>query len=95
MDPSEGIDLTFAGFVISLATTAAMHFGDIPDPTTGKPSEPDLARAAGVIQVLEMLQQKTRGNLIPEEERVLDDVLYELRMRFVQAHQGERRIVQP
>jgi Domain of unknown function (DUF1844) len=95
MEPSEGADLTFAGFVISLATTAAMHFGDIPDPTTGQRSEPDLPRAAGVIQLLEMLQQKTRGNLIPEEERVLDDVLYELRMRFVQAHQGERRIVQP
>jgi hypothetical protein len=95
MEPSEGADLTFAGFVISLATTAAMHFGDIPDPTTGQRSEPDLARAAGVIQLLEMLQQKTRGNLIPEEERVLDDVLYELRMRFVQAHQGDRRIVQP
>ena len=95
MEPSEGADLTFAGFVISLATTAAMHFGDIPDPTTGKRAEPDLPRAAGVIQVLEMLQQKTRGNLIPEEERVLDDILYELRMRFVEAHQGERRIVQP
>ena len=95
MEPSEGADLTFAGFVISLATTAAMHFGDIPDPTTGQRAEPDLPRAAGVIQVLEMLQQKTRGNLIPEEERVLDDILYELRMRFVQAHQGERRIVQP
>ena len=95
MEPSEGADLTFAGFVISLATTAAMHFGDIPDPMTGQPVEPDLPRAAGVIQLLEMLQQKTRGNLIPEEERVLDDILYELRMRFVQAHQGERRIVQP
>ena len=95
MEPSEGADLTFAGFVISLATTAAMHFGDIPDPMTGQRSEPDLPRAAGVIQVLEMLQQKTRGNLIPEEERVLDDILYELRMRFVQAHQGAPRIVQP
>jgi hypothetical protein len=95
MEPTEGADLTFAGFVISLATTAAMHFGDIPDPTTGKPGEPDLPRAAGVIQLLEMLQEKTRGNLIPEEERVLDDILYELRMRFVQAHQGDRRIVQP
>jgi hypothetical protein len=95
MEPSEGADLTFAGFVISLATTAAMHFGDIPDPMTGKPAEPDLAGAAGIIQLLEMLQQKTRGNLIPEEERVLDDILYELRMRFVQAHQADRRIVQP
>jgi hypothetical protein len=95
MEPTEGTDFTFAGFVISLATTAAMHFGDIPDPTTGTRGEPDLPRAAGVIQLLEMLQQKTRGNLIPEEERVLDDVLYELRMRFVQAHQGDRRIVQP
>ncbi len=95
MEPTDGTDLTFAGFVISLATTAAMHFGDIPDPTTGKRGEPDLPRAAGVIQLLEMLQQKTRGNLIPEEERVLDDVLYELRMRFVHARQGDRRIVQP
>jgi hypothetical protein len=42
-----------------------------------------------------MLQEKTRGNLIEPEERLIDDLLYELRMRYVQARQGERRIVEP
>ena len=42
-----------------------------------------------------MLQQKTKGNLINEEERLLDDLLYELRLRFVQAQQDDKRIIEP
>jgi hypothetical protein len=95
MDTDDSSDLTFSGFVLSLATTAALHFGDIADPSTGRRKEPDLSAAAGIIGVIEMLQKKTRGNLIPEEERLVDDLLYELRMRYVQAQQGEKRIVEP
>ena len=57
--------------------------------------EPDLQAASRIIEVLAMLQQKTRGNLIAEEERLLDDLLYELRLRYVQAQEGEKRIVEP
>lgn len=95
MEPPDSSDLTFSGFVLSLATTAALHFGDLADPQTGAKHEPDLHAAARIIEVLAMLQQKTRGNLIPEEERLLDDLLYELRLRFVQARDGEKRIVEP
>ena len=42
-----------------------------------------------------MLQEKTKGNLINEEERLLDDLLYELRLRFVQAQQDDKRIIEP
>ncbi len=95
MDPSDSTDLTFSGFVLSLATTAALHFGDIADPSTGRKAEPDLHAAARIIDIIAMLQQKTRGNLIPEEERLVDDLLYELRLRFVEAQEGTKRIVEP
>jgi hypothetical protein len=87
--------MTFTGFILSLATTAAVHFGDIADPNTGERSEPNLVAAAQMIELIALLQEKTRGNLIEPEERLVDDLLYELRIRFVQAQQGEKRIVEP
>jgi Domain of unknown function (DUF1844) len=87
--------LSFTSFVISLATTAAIHFGDVPDPATGKRPEPDLDGASQMIDILSLLEEKTRGNLTPEERQVLEQVLYELRMRFVEAKNGGRRIVEP
>jgi len=91
--PESGID--FAGFILSLATTAAVHFGDIPDPATGQPMEPNVPAAAQMIEIIAMLQQKTRGNLSQPEAKLLDDLLYELRMRYVQAQQGGKRIITP
>ena len=88
-------DLTFSGFVLSLATTAALHFGDLADPQTGRPADPDLPSAKRIIELLEMLQAKTKGNLIPEEEKLLDDLLYELHMRYVQAQGDQKRIIEP
>lgn len=87
--------ITFTGFVLSLATTAAVHFGDIADPNTGERVEPNLGAASQMIEIIAMLQEKTRGNLIEPEERLIDDLLYELRLRFVQAQQGEKRIIEP
>jgi hypothetical protein len=87
--------LTFSGFILSLATTAAVHFGDIADPNTGERAEPNLAAAAQMIELIAMLQERTKGNLIEPEERLVDDLLYELRLRFVQAQQGEKRIIEP
>jgi len=87
--------ITFTGFLLSLATTAAVHFGDIADPTTGERAEPNLMAAGQMIEIIAMLHEKTKGNLIEPEERLIDDLLYELRMRFVQAQQGERRIIEP
>jgi Domain of unknown function (DUF1844) len=88
-------ELTFIAFVLSLASTAAIHFGDLPDPESGKPLEPNLDGASQIIEILGLLDQKTRGNLTVEERQVLEQVLYELRMRFVQAKSTEKRIVEP
>ncbi len=87
--------LSFTAFVISLASTAAIHFGDLPDPVSGQPGELNLDGASQIIEILALLEQKTRGNLPAEERQVLEQVLYELRMRFVQAKAGEKRIVEP
>jgi hypothetical protein len=88
-------DLSFTAFVVSLASTAAIHFGDLPDPATGEKSPLNLEGAAQMIDILAMLDQKTRGNLTAEERQVLEQVLYELRMRFVDAAGGGKRIVEP
>jgi hypothetical protein len=92
---SEQTGISFTGFILSLATTAAVHFGDIADPSTGQPAEPNLVAAAQMIELIAMLQDKTKGNLSAQESQIVDDLLYELRMRFVQAQQGERRIIEP
>jgi hypothetical protein len=86
--------LTFVSFVLSLASSAAIHFGDIPDPS-GDKSEPNLEGAAQMIEILGLLEEKTRGNLTAEERQLLEQVLYELRMRFVQSMGGEKRIITP
>jgi len=88
-------DLSFTAFVISLASSAAIHFGDLPDPNTGQLAELNLDGAAQMIEILGLLQEKTRGNLTPEEHEVLEQVLFELRMRFVQASGGGKRIIEP
>ena len=95
MAEQDTADLTFSGFVLSLATTAALHFGDLADPQTGRPVAPDLPSAKRIIELLEMLQSKTKGNLIPEEDKLLDDLLYELRMRYMQAQGDQKRIIEP
>lgn len=88
-------ELSFTSFVISLASTAAIHFGDIPDPISGEKSEPNLEGAAQMIEILSLLDQKTRGNLTAEERQVLEQVLFELRMRFVEASGQAPKIIQP
>ena len=95
MSTEEQSRISFGSFIISLASTAALHFGDIPDPQTGERHEPDLVAAGQMIDLISLLQEKTKGNLTPDEAKLVDDLLYELRMRFVQAQQGERRIIMP
>ena len=87
--------LSFVGFVISLATTAAVHFGDMPDPVTGERAEPNLDGAGQMIEILALLDQKTRGNLTAEERQMLEQVLYELRLRFVELSATGKRIIEP
>ena len=95
MSIEEQSRISFGSFIISLASTAALHFGDIPDPQSGERHEPDLVAAHQMIDLISLLQEKTKGNLTPDEAKLVDDLLYELRMRYVQAQQGERRIITP
>ena len=75
-------DIDFNTFVLSLSTSALMHLGKLPG------SEDDtvnLAHAKQSIDCIAMLEEKTKGNLTGEEERLISEVLYDLRLRFVAA----------
>jgi hypothetical protein len=87
--------LSFTAFVVSLATTAAIHLGDVADPATGERLEPNLEGATQMIEILSLLEEKTRGNLTAEERQILEQVLYELRVRYLEASGETRRIIQP
>jgi len=93
--PDASPALSFTAFVLSLASTAAIHFGDLPDPLSGARAEPNLGGAAQMIEILSLLEQKTRGNLTAEEREVITQVLYELRMRFVEVSGAGKRIIEP
>jgi hypothetical protein len=80
-----GID--FATFILSLSHSVYLHLGDAPNPATGK-VERNLTMARQTIDLLGLLEQKTQGNLTGEEERVLEQVLYELRTRYVEVARG-------
>ena len=75
--------IDFLTFVVSMSHSALLHLGDAPDPTTGT-REKNLPLARQTIDLLSMLQDKTRGNLSGDEERVLSQAIYDLRMRFVE-----------
>ncbi len=77
-------EINFSTFVISLSTQALMHLGEIASPLSGK-VETDLPVAKQMIDILGMLQQKTRGNLDSGEDRLIEDILFDLRMKYVEA----------
>src|SRR5919206_3829527 len=87
--------ISFAAFVLSLAHTAAVHFGDIPDPVSGQTAQANLPAAQQMIDILALLEAKTRGNLTAEERQLLEQILYELRLRFVEANKPQSRIITP
>ena len=75
--------------------TAAVHFGDRLEPGETEPAQVDLQAAGQMIDILALLAEKTRGNLTAEERQLLEMVLYELRLRFVEAQGEEKRIITP
>jgi hypothetical protein len=76
-------DIDFATFILSLSHSALVHLGDAPDPAGGAGGV-DLTMARQTIDLLGLLQERTRGNLTGEEERILDQILFDLRMRYVE-----------
>ncbi|HVN97010.1 MAG TPA: DUF1844 domain-containing protein [Syntrophorhabdaceae bacterium] len=76
--------IDFSTFLLSLSTSALVSLGELPDPLRNEKSV-NLALAKQTIHVIEMLQDKTKGNLIDEEERLIEGILYDLRMKYVRA----------
>jgi Domain of unknown function (DUF1844) len=93
--PAEHPPVSFVAFILSLASNAAVHFGDLPDPMTNETRPPDLDAAAQLIEIIAMLEEKTRGNLSAEERQLIDQILFELRMRYVEAKKDQSPIIQP
>jgi len=77
-------EIDFTNFVLSLSTSALIQLGEIQDPFTQKLAK-NLPLAKQTIDLIGMLNEKTKGNLSPDEEKVLEYVLYDLRMRYVKA----------
>ncbi len=83
-------EITFGTFVVGLSTQALVHLGEIPDPLSGQPSA-DLPAAQQLIDIIAILKEKTRGNLDHDEDTLLETILFELRMKYVErARQAPR-----
>ena len=81
----EYIPLTLTSFIMSLSTSALIYLGQVPDPISGK-TFTDLLGARQTIDLISLLKEKTKGNLTPDEEALVDTLLYDLRMLFVKAN---------
>jgi len=74
----------FHTFVLSLGSSALLHLGELEHPDVGAPQK-DLPLAKHTSDILVMLEEKTRGNLTPAEEKLIGSLLYDLRLRYVEA----------
>ncbi|MDD5543383.1 MAG: DUF1844 domain-containing protein [Acidobacteriia bacterium] len=86
---SEDFQMTFETLVMSLSSTAMVQLGLIADPSTNQPAQ-NLPAAKHTIDILEILQQKTKGNLTASEQKLLDNILFELRMTYLELNQSIR-----
>ena len=77
-------EVNFSSLILSLSSTAFLHFGEIPDPGTGEKKK-DLALAKHAIDTVAMLKEKTEGNLTDEEKQFIENILTDLRWHFVKA----------
>ena len=75
-------ELGFSTFILSLSTSALVHLGELPDPVTNQKGT-NLQLAKQTISVIELLKEKTKGNLTEEEEKLIDTVLYDVRLKYV------------
>ena len=82
-EEAEAPPIDFATFILSLSSSAAYHMGGFQDPVSGKTSV-NLDLAKQTIDIIAMLEDKTKGNLTEDESRLISHVLYDLRMRFVE-----------
>lgn len=86
-EDGEALGIDFSTFILSLSTSALYQMGLVSDPESGHTIAPNPVLARHSIDTLEMLREKTRGNLDDNEAKLLDSLLYELRMKFVEIGQ--------
>lgn len=86
----ESFRMDFSAFILSLNASALIHLGEIPDPQSRERSI-NLQSAKHTIEILEIIKDKTKGNLDGEEERLLDDIIFNLRMKYVRSTSSEKR----
>ncbi len=82
-------EINFSTFILSLSSSALFHFGELPDPVTNQKQQ-NLPMAKQTIDILGILQEKTSGNLTEEESKLLENLLYDLRMRYVTESEKEK-----
>jgi hypothetical protein len=80
---ADAVEINFANFVVGLSMEALAALGEIPDPATGKRSA-DLRAAQQFIDIIGMLGERTRGNLDRDEEKLIETILFDLRMKYVE-----------
>lgn len=78
----------FHTFILSLGSSALLHLGELEHPEAGAPKQ-DLPLAKQTIDILAMLQEKTKGNLTPPEDKLMESLLYDLRLRYVELSKGK------
>jgi len=83
-EPQAMPEIDFGMFVMSLASSVLVHLGEIEHPDS-RAREANLPLAKQTVDILGMLREKTRGNLTQEEAQLLDNLLYDLRMKYVDA----------
>jgi len=79
---TESFQIDFSTFIMSLTSSAFYHLGDMPDPSTGK-KEVNLPAVQQTIDMLVMLREKTKGNLKEDEEKLIEQLIYELQVKYV------------
>ena len=79
---TEPFQIDFSTFIMSLTSSAFYHLGDMPDPSTGK-KEVNLPAVQQSIDMLIMLREKTKGNLKEDEKKLLEQLVYELQVKYV------------
>jgi hypothetical protein len=87
VDQQQPFQIDFSTFIMSLTSSAFYHLGDIADPETGK-TETNLPAVHQTIDMLTMLREKTQGNLNTEENKLLEQLVYELQMKYVAKSKG-------
>lgn len=86
-DPG-GLTMDFSTFILSLNASSLIHLGEIHDPQL-KEISVNLPAAKHTIEILEILKEKTVGNLDDNESKLLSDILYNLRLKFIQHSKGD------